>query len=236
MKRNNLAPAFILILLFAIGLFGQQSVVINDPTFPESPGNISDADKSLIDRDVWPVISKKYEGEACTPEFEYSEAIQGSFTRPKANQRLIFFQVCETGNGIGVAGLALYENGKLAGIYGAEQAGWVGGARALPDINQNGVDEVALYWSGGLHQGEGGVGVDIWELSAKAMRGLGWFQSEAFSDARPTIGYKVSVKKGKTPAFSRQKYLSNDTDKWRRSGGPASFKPGKNVVAFAAIK
>ena len=236
MNSINTVSAFIFVLLFGIGIFGQQTVVINDPTIPEEYSTVARTDKSLIDRDVWPVMRKKYEGESCTPEFDYSEAIQGSFTRPKARQKLIFFQVCQTGNGIGVAGLALIENGKVVGLYGADQAGWVGGARTLPDINQNGIDEIALYWSGGLHQGEGGVGVDVMELPGNALRGLGWFQSEGFSDDRPTVGYKVSVKKGKLPVFSRQKYLSNESEKWRPSGRPAIFKLRKNVIAFAAIK
>jgi hypothetical protein len=236
MKPTKPVAAFIFALPFVIGVFGQQPVVINDPTVPEKESTISDADKALIDRDVWPVISKKFEGEVCTPEFEYSDAIQGSFTKPKAQQRLIFFQVCETGNGIGVAGLALIEDGKVVRIYGAEQAGWVGGARTLPDINLNGVDEVSLYWSGGLHQGEGGVGVDVMELLGSAPRGIGWFQSESFSADGDTVGYKVSVKKAKVPVFSRQKYVLDDNDKWRLSGRPAVFKPEKNVVEFAAIR
>ena len=236
MKSKKPATAFVFILLFAIGVSAQQTVVINDPTIPEKISSISEADKSVIDRDVWPVMRKKYESDVCTPEFEYSEAIQGSFTKSKANQKLIFFQVCQTGNGFGIAGLALIENGKLAGIYGADEAGWVAGARTLPDINQNGVDEIALYYSGGLHQGEGGVGVDLMELAGNELLPLGWFQSESFSDDRPTVGYKVSAKKGKLPVFSRQKYLSNDSKKWRPSGRPAVFRLGKNVVAFGAIK
>jgi len=236
MKSNKPVSAVISILLFAIGVSAQQPIVINDPTIPEKPGNISDADKSIIDRDVWPVMRKKYEDESCTPEFDSYEAIQGSFTRAKANQRLIFFQVCQTGNGFGVAGIALIEEGKVIGLYGADEAGWVVGARRLPDINQNGMDEIALYWSGGLHQGEGGTGVDLIELAGNALRGLGWFQSDGVSNDRPSFGYKVSVRKGKLPVFSRQKYISNDSEKWRPSGRPAVFKLGKNAIAFAPIK
>ena len=224
------------VLLFVAGAFGQQTVVVNDPTVAETPSAISVANKSLIDRDVWPVMRKKYEGEVCTPEFDYSDAIQGSFTKPKANQRLIFFQVCQTGNGYGIAGLALVEDGKVVGLYGADEAGWVAGARTLPDINQNGVDEFALYWSGGMHQGAGGTGVDVWEFSGNAVRGLGWFQAEGFSEDAPSFGYKVSVKKGKVPVFSRQKLISSDGQKWRASGRPTVFKLGKNAVTFSALK
>ena len=236
MNSKKPVSAFIFVLLFVTGGFGQQTVVINDPTIPEKARDISASDKNLIDRDVWPVMRKKYEGESCTPEFESYDVITGSFTKPKSNQTLIFIQVCQTGNGFGIAGLALIEDGKVIGLYGADEAGWVAGAQALPDVNQNGLDEFALYWSGGIHQGEGGVGVDLMEFSGNALHPLGWFQSEGFSNDRPSFGYKVSVKKGKLPVFLRQKYLSNDSEKWRPSGRPAVFKLGKNVIAFAAIR
>jgi len=236
MNSKNRASAFAFVLLTVISVFGQQTVVINDPTREQEWPKISQAERSVFDRDVWPVVSKKYEDESCTPETELSNPLLGSFSKPKADQTLVFFQVCQTGNGFGIAGLALLENGKVVGLYGADQAGWVVGARTLPDINQNGVNEFALYWSGGMHQGAGGMGVDVWEFSASALRGLGWFQAEGFSEDAPTFGYKVSVKKGKVPVFSRQKYLSGEDEKWRPSGRPVIFKLRKNVVAFAPIK
>ena len=186
---------FVFILLFAVGVLAQQTVVINDPRVEEKPSAISAPDQTVFDREVWPVMRKKYVGEDCTPEEEYSEAVHGSFTKPKTKQTLIFFQVCQTGNGHGIAGMALLENGKVVGIHGADQAGWAVGVRVLPDINLNGVDEVALHWSGGLHQGEGGIGVDLVELGGNAFRGLGWFQSDGVSNDNQTFGYKVSVKK-----------------------------------------
>ena len=236
MNSKNPASVSTFILLLAIGVSAQQTVVVNDPRVAEKPSAISAPDQNVFDREVWPLMRKKYEGEDCTPEDESSEAVHGSFTKPKTKQTLIFFQVCQTGNGHGIAGFAIIENGKVVAIHGADQAGWVVGVRALPDINLNGVDEVALYWSGGLHQGEGGIGVDVWEISGNGIRGLGWFQSEGVSNDSPTVGYKVSVKKGKLPVFSRQKYLTDDSIKWRPSGRPTVFKLRKNVVAFADLR
>lgn len=52
---------------------------------------------------------------------------------------------------------------KVISSYVAE-SGWTLGITVLPDINQNGFDEFALYYSGGMHQGQGGTGVDILEV------------------------------------------------------------------------
>ena len=87
-----------------------------------------------------------------------------------------------------------------------------------------------------MHQGAGGTGVDVFEFSGNSLHGLGWFQSEGFSEDAPTFGYKVYVKQGKAPVFSRQKYLLGNNEKWRPSGKLAVFKPGENIAKFTAAR
>ena len=231
---NRRIPLLALFLVLVHNTFGQ-TVLINDPTIPENETPLPAAERAFIEREVWPALRKKYESEECTPEFDSAYLIRGSFSKPGANQSLVYFQICQTGNGLGIVALALIENGKVSLLF-ASDAGWSVGARSLPDINQSGLDEFALYYSGGMHQGAGGTGVDVFEFSGNAVRGLGWFQSEGFSEDAPTFGYKVFVKKGKASVFSRQKFILGNNKKWRPSGKLAVFKPGENIAKFTAVR
>jgi hypothetical protein len=231
---NRRISFFALIFLAVPSALGQ-TVLINDPTIAENETPLPAAERALIERDVWPALSSKFAGEMCEPEFDSASLIRGSFSKPNVNQALVYFQICQTGNGLGIVGLALVENSKVVSVF-ASDVGWSAGARTLPDINQNGLDEFALYYSGGMHQGAAGTGVDLFEFSGNALRGLGWFQSEGFSEDAPTFGYKAFAKKGKVPVFSRQKFILGNKKKWRPSGKLAIFKPGKNVANFTAVR
>jgi hypothetical protein len=128
------------------------------------------------------------------------------------------------------------ENNRVTASY-ASAGGWAIDLKALPDVNQNGLNEFAVYYSGGMHQGQGGTGVDVMEFSAAgAVRGLGWFQGDMYGEETGDYGYKVTVKPGKAPVFYREKYISLAGGKWRKSGKIAAFKLGKPYGKFDVLK
>jgi hypothetical protein len=129
----------------------------------------------------------------------------------------------------------LIENNRVVGNYVAD-AGWVVAFKPLPDINQNGLNELALYYSGGMHQGYGGTGVDVVEFGAGGPKGLGWFQAETFSDAGPVIGYKVTAVPGPTPVFYREKHVQNAAGRWRKSGTKTPIKLKAIIKAFEPVR
>lgn len=227
---------FILPLLFLLCFSADgQNLVINDPTKDEKPLLASAAEENLLKKSVLPKARKYWAGnDVCTEEFQIAGTAKGAFSKPNANQTLIFYQFCQTGNGLGNNGLALIENGKVLASYVSE-GGWALNLKSLPDINQNGLNEFLVYYSGGMHQGQGGTGVDIMEFANGAVKGLGWFQSEGFTED-DSFGYKVSVKPGKTPLFYREKYDSVSETKWRKFGKIAAFKLGKTYGKFAVLK
>ena len=149
---------------------------------------------------------------------------------------LIFYQYCQTGNGIGSAGLVILENGKPVANFLAEEAGWTEDSSVLPDINQNGVDEIELYYSGGMHQGDGGIGVDIVEYSAGSIKGSAGISRMGIRRQGPVFGFKVTVNPGKVPAFFKQKYLQNAAGNWRQTGKVLPLKLGEIVCPFEPIK
>jgi hypothetical protein len=245
MKTRYLAAAFSVCLFVSAFAAGQGSLLINDPTAADAPGAISSDNKyklsateqAAMDKYVFPKARIKLK-ESCGDEeaIEIAGRQQGSFTKAGADQTLIFYQFCQTGNGLGTAGVTILEAGRPVANFVAPNSGWTMDSAVLPDINQNGLDEIALYYSGGMHQGEGGTGVDIFEYSAGGLKGIGWYQSDGFSETGPVFGYKVTVNPGKTPAFFKQKYLQNAAGKWRISGKALPLKLTEVIGTFEPLK
>lgn len=229
-----------LALLFSLfvtvsAAFAQTNVLINDPRAELPTTELSTSDKLIVERDALPKVRKKLASEVCVEEFEAAGMVTGSFSKKGASQKLVFYQFCQTGNGLGMVGLVLIDGEKVIGNYTSD-GGWSVGVTVLPDINQNGLNEFALHYSGGMHQGQGGTGVDIMEFSAGGPGGIGWFQADAFFDEADSIGWKVSVKKGKVPVFFHEKYTARDEGKWRKSGKTARFSLKKVYSKFTAVK
>src|SRR4030095_13415202 len=102
----------------------------------------------------------------------------------------------------GIVGLVLIENGKVVGRF-ASDGGWSINIGLVPEINQDGLNEVTLAYSASLHQGQGGVGVDIIEFSGGAPAGLGWYKSESFDNTEAPTAWGPTAKPGKTAIYYR---------------------------------
>jgi hypothetical protein len=235
MNYGIFASVAIVFGLAAFPAAGQTPVMINVPGVETPPAKLSAADDALIKKSGLPKVRRKLVSDICEESFEPAGVVHGSFSKPNSDQRLVFYQFCQTGNGLGQVGLILIENGKIIGNYVAD-VGWTVGVTSLPDINQNGLNEVALYYSGGMHQGAGGTGVDIVELSPAGVKGIGWFQAEGFTETGPTVGYRVTAKPGGTPLFFREKYTQASNGKWKRTGRVTPFHLQAAISKFVAVK
>lgn len=235
MRIRIVIVAFLVFVFSGVLVRGQGTVVVNDPTTKVPAVKLSPSVQSLLDHYALPKIKAAYQTDICDVNLEPAGIIRGPFTRPGAKQSLVFLQICQTGNGLGVAGLILIENEKIAGIYGSD-GGWTTGISVVPDINRNGLDEFVLAYSGGLHQGQGGVGVDLVEFSNGVPVGIGWYQSEKFDDTNVSTAWKLTAKPRKVPVFYRQKFTSGDGGKWRGGGLAKVFKPGEPISKFTVVK
>jgi hypothetical protein len=238
MKNKFLLSFSIVFYCLATAAFAQpQTIVINDPTEWNKPFSANAAEENLIKRSILPQVKKHWTTDVCEEDFSIVGTISGAFTKPNSKQTLILFQYCQTGNGFGNNGLVLIEKAKIVDSYVSE-GGWALNIKRLPDINQNGLDEFAVYYSGGMHQGQGGTGVDVMEFTGALglIKGLGWFQADASGEETGDFGWKVTVKPGKTPVFYREKYVSKTENNWRKSGKIATFKLGKTYGKFTAMK
>jgi len=236
MKRRILIGILSAQMLFAAAVFGQQTVIISEPDAKAEPLIMNTAVVNTIKREILPKARKYWaKNDSCAEDFKLIARVRGSFSAPNASQELVLYEFCQTGNGFGNNGLVLMEGGKINGSYVSE-SGWAVDLKVLPDINQNGLNEFLVYYSGGMHQGIGGTGVDLMEFSAASgIKGLGWFQSDSYGEESGDWSYKVSVKTGKTPIFYREKYISKN-DKLQKSDKPAPFKLGKAYSSYTALK
>lgn len=203
-----------LLMLSGIGL-GQGTYVLNDPNAKPKPAVNMGPTEKLLQETVLPKIRKVWSEESCTDGFNITGHTNGAFTKAGAKQTLVFFEYCQTGNGFGNNGLALIENDKVIQGWSSE-GGWPLDVVATPDINKNGRDEFMFYYSGGMHQGEGGVGVDLMELDGSKVGCIGWFLSERFTENDEFV-WKVTVKPGSVPVFYQQKHVERKK-KWVPSG------------------
>jgi len=235
MKTTYLPASVIIITFLSIAAFAQSIVVINTPGEESAKPELSTTEKRLMDRNILPKVRKRLAGEACEESVEVAGIIHGAFAKAGASQTLVFYQFCQTGNGLGSVGAALFEGNRVVANLVSEESGWSIDAKVLPDINQNGLNEVALYYSGGMHQGSGGTGVDIMEFSGSALKGIGWFQAESFTE-RTNYSFKVSVKPGPVPQFFSEKWTSNSKGKYRRVGNQVQLKLKPAFGKFEAVK
>jgi hypothetical protein len=233
------ALAFFLLLMFASARASAQSslVVVNEPGAKLSAPVLTTAERSLIKRNILPKVRKILASDICNEtDYQLVSAIKGSFTKAGAQQTFVYYQYCVTGNGLGSTGVAVLENGKVMASYIAEEGDEASGARPLPDIDQDGVNEVVLEVSGGMHQGSGGTGAELIEFTAAGIKSLGWFTEDEFSENGPSIAYRVTAKPGKPPLFYHQKFTSKNERKWNPVGRSLPFKLGASVIKFKAVK
>ncbi|MBX7053684.1 MAG: hypothetical protein K1X36_01930 [Pyrinomonadaceae bacterium] len=229
--------ALILFVLFAGAAAAQKTLVVYDPTIePEDIEQVlPDDEQAVFDSTVLPKLKAKYQSDGCAVDPMLAGEVTGSFTKKGAVQNLAFFQVCQTGNGLGVVAVVVFEKGKLVGIWG-DNSGWTMNVDKVADLNLNGVDEFALSFGGGMHQGKGGIGVDVMEFGARGPVSIGWFQAESISDTDTEYAWRVTARQGKVPAFYRQKYVPNRDGKLLKRGPNTVFKLTKMVSEFEAIK
>ncbi len=114
---------------------GQTTIVISDPTVEPPKAELSKSEQDLIDNKVLPGVRKMLVSDGCEETIEIAGRVEGAFTRAGSKQTLVFYQFCQTGNGLGSIGVAILENGKVAASFVSAESGWADHAAVLPDIN-----------------------------------------------------------------------------------------------------
>jgi hypothetical protein len=234
MKARSFFGVMALAACSAGAVFAQNVLTVYDPLKEAVETKLNAADETVFNTAVT-AAKRQVSKDTCEPEIDLSGQASGSFTKPGAKQTLIFYQYCQTGNGFGLAGLVLIEDGKVAGNYLAE-AGWTVDVRAVADVNKNGLDEFTLTYSGGMHQGMGGTGVDLMEFSDGMPKGIGWYKAEEFGPTESASAWMLTAKPGAKPVFSKQKYASREGGDYKKVGAATPAKLTEVISKFTAVK
>ena len=201
---------------------------------------ISAADENFLKREALPIAREAWKNdEGCEENFEIQDAASGAFTRQGATQKAFLYRFCETGHNFGKDGIVVVENGRIVAHYFYD-GGWDSSIIALPDINGNGINEIALGESG-MNQGYGWSVITIIELQPEGgVEKFGIFDTwsdncGAVEKNCQTEAYVLSVKPGDFPAFQSQKYRQVGKT-WRTVGKAVKAKPRDDESSYLFAK
>lgn len=227
----------VIVCFTAIAAFAQGPLVINDPTKDRPEVKPAAAQESVLTSKVFPKITAKLKSDTCSAEPEILGSASGAFTRKGVKQTIVFYQICETGNGLGMIGLTLLDgSNKVIGSYYAD-SGWGMEVIRIDDVNRNGIDEFALFYGGGMHGGHGGIGMDIFEFStARNIKGLGWYKAAETMDGEPDSVWKLSATPGSVPKYFTQKFNAAGKNRYRSAGRAVPARLKANISTFEELK
>jgi hypothetical protein len=215
-------------LLAAPGVRAQSPKPIFDGRLTLKPAVLSTAEEKLMKDKVVPDARRQWHERGrdgvCEVGFQPTalDAAPGSFTAPKAAQKAILYKYCTFGHDMALDGIAVIENGRLVAhvIFEGGENRAIG---ALPDINGNGLSEIAIT-GGATNQGITSAWIAIIELTAGDVTRLG--RTATYSDdcgvnekSCKITANRISVIAGKTPAFYREVFTDTGA-----AAGPSSWK------------
>jgi hypothetical protein len=165
--------------------------------------------------------------------------VDGSFTRAKRAQRAFLYELCRSGRSFGIGGIIIVEGGKTVAHYTYGENGLSSDIDVLPDINQNGLNELILIgW--GTGQGYVSGAIEIVELAASGVKSFGI--ADTYSDDfganenGTATAYAISAQKGKTPIYFRETYAQKDADAdWVLTKKSRKFSLRKDASKFNKI-
>ena len=181
MRTSRAVFAFATILAASFVTSAQATVVIIDPTKPVAETKLAGGDREAFDRAI-PKVRARLKSETCEEMVEVAGVAYGGFSRAGADETLVFYQYCQTGNGLGWVGLVLIEGVKVTKFWSPTR---VGRRRSPARRHRTATASMIRALLQRRHaSGEGGVGVESCSLLRSA-RGIGWFQAEKFMDPSP---------------------------------------------------
>jgi hypothetical protein len=206
------------------------------------PAQLSAAEAALLERVVRPQARAAWRGaDACTDAFAVVGRARGAFTRPGARQSAVLYRFCETGRQTGMSGVAVLEPGRVA-AHMVFEGGGEDAVAALPDVDGNGLSEIAIA-SAGSGQGYMEGGVAVVELGASGVRKLGAFvtyRNNCGSEER-RLAERASVlhgTPGPTPRFFIEGFTKpcEGPGRWRRASARVPVRPERDETAYRRLR
>jgi hypothetical protein len=212
---------------------GRSDSVLAQPTSAEA---------ALLERVVRPQARAVWSGDdACSEDFTVVGRASGAFTQPGANQTAVLYRFCDIGRQNGMSGIAVLESGRVA-AHVAFKGGGESGISALPDVDEDGLSEIAIA-SFGSGQGTMDGGVTVIELGASGVKKLGFFGTyhdncgtdERRLAERASVLYAVP---GSSPRFFIDRFTKScgESTRWRASSARVPVLPENDDTSYRRIR
>ena len=226
--------------------FAQGPVVLYDPGAQVPETKVTEAEENFVRGKLLSGANARWNAdESCSVDLNIIGIVDGSFTKAGAKQRAIVYELCQTGNGFANNAIAVVQDDRVVAHFTAA-GGWNLETRKVPDINQNGRDEIVIETGGGMHQGYTGSSITILELTESAVTELGTFLAFTNECKTPVAdkycdrSFKITARTGPSPSFYSQEYLNRGSEmkpRWTASGKAAPAKPiGDLNMKYEAVK
>jgi hypothetical protein len=176
--------------------------------------------------------------QGCTgSDFEVRDSTAGAFTREGARQKAVLYLLCTTIENSGISGIVVIENGEVVDHVLAD-GGIYSSIQTLPDINQNGLNELTLE-SFGFQMGEAWTFSEIIEPNGTGLKSLGSVKifdgpcAGGSNKSCPSTATRVYAKAGKKPEFWKEEFTDNSNNVW---GQPTTLTPLELISDSSAFK
>ncbi len=207
---------------------------IIDGRIQKADPKITKAEQALVKRKV---LTRAKDFWQCDSEFEVCGKTEGFFTSRRAKQTAFLYRYNSTGHNFANDGIAVFENGKLVGHF-AYQGGWEYGIICLPDLDGDGLNEIALE-GGFTNMGESTSTVFLYSLNPKKRRRLATILTSDYVESPPAekpkeTAYQLFAIDGKNPRFETQQY-EHVNKKWIKVGAREKVKEERFSQAYKMI-
>lgn len=208
---------------------------------------LSKAEREVVEKEVRgkeSEIKKKHPSECVNNDFSVDSGIKGSFTKPNLSETAYFYSLCtdgSTSSPIGVGGIVIFEAAKMTALYTFQTVGFTE-IKSLPDINKNGLSEIAIITENG---GQGARATNLMLLEYEPSDLLNYLGSTkvgsvSLSTTPPMETTSViSVEPSANPTFFYDLYAKEDGAKdWspNRKGEKLTLMPeAKNSTVFIKV-
>ena len=166
--------------------------------------------------------------------------VKGSFTKPRSDQKAVFYDVCRSGSShFGVGGIIVFENDKTVSHYVYGENGLQNSILSAPDVNKNGLNELILV-DFQTHQGYSGGTIILVEFANESLKFLGnavtySSNSGAVENEKnvESTAYKISVQPSAKPTFFRETYQAKgNNENWKLAKKSEKFTLDKTDSDF----
>jgi hypothetical protein len=237
------------VLCIAVGVPAQEARPIFDGRLLLKPTILPAPESALFKNEVLPAAKKFWEdqeelancmpaGEACAVDMA-----KGSFTHAGSSQQALLYRYCQTGHGMALNGIAVFENGRVVAhiLYAG---GWDNAIGTMPDLNGDGLSKIVLA-AGGTNMGQTWKSMAIIGIGESGVTPFGRIQTyidncgTGQKDGKARA-WRLLVKPGSPQLFFRESFVNTGVcqgaGEWKKTQSLGKVSLDPDEIEYTLIK